>query len=548
MEKKCNILLLSICFLATLFTNCNKPVEPVVIDETFIVSEDTLIFHGNGTKGLFLSTNSTQQCYYAVTSYPEWVEIYPSYGFIDAGEEVRLVVTAEIEDLPSAIYTGEIQITSDFGDKTIFLIGSTDETSQYTITKNIYFAAHSNSEKIIINNLGNTSIQYSASNTQSGIELVPSEGEIPAFSQSEIIINIDKNVFLPYNTNPTVQVMINDTVRDVEIHIENKRIISNEISRLEYSKPTNKIVYINSDMAVYIYDITTNSTESIPLSYIPLCLSLSSDGTKAAIGHDAHISYVDLETKEILTENSVPYNVKEIVLGDNGWAYFIPKIESWKSLHAINIKVTNSNEQTLTWPSIIDDSKIKLHPSGKYIYCSDYSNLKKFDIQNDTAIYIYESDLQHGSIGYNIWFSENGDRIFSSYNKAYKVSELQELDITYNGTIPFSTNTQSGYYDVLWIDQSEAAKNIYLISKTSSSNEFKGTPYVYVYNSDNLTFKSKIKLENYFIKSNGGNYKFSNAQPYYVFSKADGSEIYVVTADGGPSLPHSWAIQTISIN
>ena len=544
MEKKCNILLLSICFLAILFTNCNKPVELVVIDETFIVSEDTLIFHGNGTKGLFLSTNSTQQCYYAVTSYPEWVEIYPSYGFIDAGEEVRLVVTAEIEDLPSAIYTGEIQITSDFGDKTIFLIGSTDETSQYTITKNIYFAAHSNSEKIIINNLGNTSIQYSASNTQSGIELVPSEGEIPAFSQSEIIINIDKNVFLPYNTNPTVQVMINDTVRDVVIHIENKRIISNEISRLEYSKPTNKIVYINSDLAVYIYDITTNSTESIPLSYIPLCLSLSSDGTKAAIGHDAHISYVDLETKEILTENSVPYNVKEIVLGDNGWAYFIPKIESWKSLHAINIKVTNSNEQTLTWPSIIDDSKIKLHPSGKYIYCSDYSNLKKFDIQNDTAIYLYESDLQHGSIGYNIWFSEDATRIFAAGKNVVRSSDIQSQDMTHTGTISLDGAPQG--HSIAWMDQCEAKKNLYIITTPSYYSDDDDVAYVYIHNSDDLTFNEKIEIEPYFIPNNWESVSYAYAKPYYVFSNSN-NEIYVITKPRIQTLENDWAIQTLRI-
>ena len=419
----------------------------------------------------------------------------------------------------------------------------TDEGYPFILPDTVYFPTSSQTEIITIKNSSSASQKYSITSSSTHISISPSTGKILANEQSLITINIEREALMGEATMPILTVTSGEQSKNLTVCIEKKTLLGAHVIDMEYSKATGQIVYLGDDNTLKIYHTSTKTTDAIPLFYIPLCVSVSPDGTKAAVGHDAHVSLVDLTAKEVISTHDVSCQAYDIILCGNGWAHVCPYSGSWSHIHSIDLSDPNSVEVLC---SLMTSSRIcsRLHPSGKYIYVDTENEIVKFDIQNGAAERLYQKSLS----GYKFWFSENGDRIFSSYNKAYKVSELQELDITYNGTIPFSTNTQSGYYDVLWIDQSEAAKNIYLISKTSSSNEFKGTPYVYVYNSDNLTFKSKIKLENYFIKSNGGNYKFSNAQPYYVFSKADGSEIYVVTADGGPSLPHSWAIQTISIN
>lgn len=411
----------------------------------------------------------------------------------------------------------------------------------FHVPDTVFFSVSSQTEYMTIQNTGNMPLEYTLSSSSAFVESTPSTGEIPIGETISVDITVSREALLNDPTTPTLTLTADELSRDVVISLERKDILPVDVIDIAYSKATDQFVYLGGDNNLKIYHPSTRTTDEIPLFYIPICVSLSTDGTKAAVGHDAHVSYVDLLTKTVINTHDVSCKAYEIVLADNGWAYVFPNIDSSEKIHCINLTDPNSEEvaNSGTYGKVIAYQ----HPSSKFIYSIDESGLKKFDIQNGVIEKLYEKSAK----GKEFWLSENGNRIFTSSHYVYKTSEAQALDVSYNGTIS-NQNPNLNYPKAQWIDQSEATKNIYLISSSYYYGDYYDNPHVFVYNSENLTYKYRINLENYYVKDSYGNPCFYSAQPFYVFSKLDGSRIYVVTQAGESEFKNSWAIQTIFIN
>ncbi|WP_321515877.1 BACON domain-containing protein [Marinifilum fragile] len=541
--------------LITLSCEKEKIIEKeVLIEPQLILSADTLVFNNEETKELFLSTKPAAESEYQVVSSPDWVEVNPASGNIESNIK-KISITSNFSGMEAGIFSDELIIMSTSGNDTVNLIGLLGEQLLYSIPDSIKFSTFSNSEKLIIKNEGNVSLSYNLSASDSYIELPSETGEVLVGEQKEIIVNVNKESLETGYFLPEIYVNINevaDTVAvKVEVFREQKQILTTDIIDAEYSKATDKLVYVTSNSSVNIYNASTQTTDIISLSYLPTCLSLSLDGTKAVVGHDGHISYVDLQTKEIINIHDVSCNALDIVLGENEWAYVFPKQDQWARIRCIDVNLTNSTETTHTGNSIYAGTKAKLHPNGKSIYGADNglspSDLEKYDIQNGTAVYLYDSPY-HGdySISGDLWFSEDGNRIFTRGKNVFKTSETKEQDMLYNGAIQLESNSSYSYSGIIWLDHIEAKKNLYILSSGDDYWDDANKPYVYVYNSDNLTFKSKIELEKYLVSDNSGGGNFYSAEPYFVFSKSTGEEIYVITKAVGSGLANEWAIQIIN--
>ena len=113
----------------------------------------------------------------------------------------------------------------------------------------------------------------------------------------------------------------------------------------------------------------------------------------------------------------------------------------------------------------------------------------------------------------------------------------------YNGTITLENN----YNSIAWLDQLELKKELYLVIKGNSWYEESNPPYVYVYNSDNLIYKTKRRLEDYFVV-NGENTEYFDASPFFVFAHSNGTQLYVITTAVGSGLLHEWAIQVVDLS
>ena len=421
------------------------------------------------------------------------------------------------------------------------------EVIQYQVNDTVYIYTNGENGNLHIQNTGTVSFEYSITTSTDAITLSTREGLLLADDGIDISVTVS-NTQLFNESNPELYIAIDNTIDTVQVMMERKQLLNKDIIDLEYSKANNSLVYVTTDCMLNIYHIDTRIIDEIPLFFSPLCVSVSPNGAKAAVGHDAHVSYVDLLTKEVILTNDIACEAYDIVLSDQEWAYVSPKNAQWERIHCLDLSVPNSIEVLSTGGSVYGNSKLRLHPSSDYLYVVDGSSILKFDIHTGLATCLLDSSITTGG---DFWLSEDGYRLFAAYGKVYKTSTTPSVDMTYNGTISFIDASLYNYnYPIVWLDHSQTNHALYIVYNTFSSgfDEPPHLPFVYIHNYDNLIYQNKIKLEPYFMVGDSGVTTLIDAKPVYVFANDNGGEIYVITKAYGSAMDSSWAFQTIKTN
>lgn len=542
--------------LFILVSGCERDFVDDLVSPKLVLSSDTLIFDGNETHALYLSTKPLSECSFQIISYPKWVDVYPQSGTINRNiKEISIASKSAGNSLGETF--GELIIMSTLGVDTVVL-QRTVGGKPYSIPDSINFSVFNDCEEFVLFNRGDVELNYVIEPSDGLLTPSALSGSVVAGKQEIIKLNVNRDLLETGVFYSEIFITLNDVRDTISVRIENlkeqKQIIFSDVIDAEYSKARNLLVYVSADLSLNMYNPALKTTESIPLFYTPTCLSLSLDGEKAVVGHDGHVTYVDLSAKKIIKTNDVSCEVLDIVLAEK-WAYAFPKQNQWSRIHCINLELEGSEETLHSGSSIYAGTKAKLHPSGKYIYGADNnlfpSDLEKYDIRNGTASYMYDSPY-HGDyeVSGDLWFSEDGRRIFTKAGVVFKTSETKGQDMLYNGSIKLDGDNSSSYYYsnfITWLDHSEAKKSLFLISSSGSYWEKVINPFIYIYNSDNLIFRKKIELEKYLVKGEAGKGAVYAAEPYFVFSNSENSEIYAVTKAAGSGLLNDWAIQTISV-
>ena len=499
-----------------------------------------------------------------IVEHPEWITVSDSSGLSRySGKTVSININPD--KMPLTDVTGEILIANNSVNSPLCVVNIKYDVGNPSFTcydDLLDFRRNETQKNISITNYGYGLLTWKVEECPDWITVSPKNGFLNSYDSENIVFACNRTGLTEGQHTGTVVLRSNDknkptfsiTVRCRigNTNSQNITIIEGTVIDAEYSKINNTLVYVTSNLLLNIYDPSSKNTENITLPYVPTCLSLSLNGSKAVVGHDGHVTYVDLLTKQIINTYDVSCNASDIVLGNNEWAYVFPKSDQWAYIRCINVNLNNSTETLHTGYSIYAGTKAKLHPSGKYIYGANNglspSDLEKYDIQNGTAEYLYDSPY-HGQYEPNgdLWFSEDGNRIFTRGKNVFKTSEIQEQDMLYNGAINLESNSTYGYERIMWLDHSEAKKNLFIISSNDDYWNNTNKSSIYIYNSDNLTFRNKRELEDYLVKDNSGNEEFYLAEPHFVFSNSGGSEIYAITKAVGSGLVNEWAIQTLNI-
>jgi len=426
--------------------------------------------------------------------------------------------------------------------------------ASYSIPDTLNFTIFNNKLVLNIENQGETALNYSLSSSKNYVSVSKKEGAITSLNHDEITVTVDKQDLTNGKSYSKLYLNINNKKDSIVISVthfvEQKVVLNSDVVDAEFSKVTNQLVYVSaSPAAVNILSTNTGLIESIPLLYPPTCISISPDGKTAVIGHDRHISYINLTSKNITKTYPVSCYANDIVLGNNKWAYIFPLKGQSTFIRSINLSLTNDNEYEHIGEKIYEGNKARLHPSGKYIYGAENSlspmDIEKYDIQNGNAEYSYDSPY-HGDyiMNGNLWFSEDGNRIFTRGKTVFKTSELRSQDMIYNGTINTETNV---YSPIEWLDHSSVKNNVYLLLVADNNWIQKKLPYIYVYNDSNLSFKNKIPLEQFLVSKSESNKVFYDAEPFFVFSNSAGNNLFVIVKATGAGLAKEWAIEKISI-
>ena len=543
-RKSASILGLLAVVASWLFPSCNKttPKTPEIV-----VSVDTLFFNGNETKSFSATLLDATYCDYRIDYSYGWVQVSPRYGYFNEGETQEIFVTSDLTGFLT-IQESTLYILTQYETKCVTLIGIPDDSISYSLPDTLFFTKQDDEEMFTISNYGNVTLHYSVTSSSSFVQLSSTEGEVGVGETVEVLVTIDRENLLTVD-QPELYVTIDDAVHTITLFAEKKMILEKDVADAEYSKATDLLVYAASDNTLNIYHPDTKETEVVPLFYPPICVSLSPDGTKAVVGHDAHVTYVDLISKAIINTNDIPCKPSDIVLANNGWTYVFPS--SGYRILCLDMNLPNAPVNEHTGYTIYHNTKAKIHPSGKYIYGADNgaspADIEKYDIQNGIAAYLYDSPY-HGdyATGGDLWLSEDGSRIYTKSGTVYKTSDNQDFDMIYNGRLMLESS--STYLSIVWLDQLESNHELFLLSRSSNYWGDEGNrPYVYVHNSENLIFEQKIRVEDYLVPKYGGGVTIYAANPYFVFANSNGQEIYVITKAVGSGLVYEWAIQTFNV-
>lgn len=543
MNKKLSIKTLTFVivtfFTLSLSTSCIK-INPWE-DKVLFSLPDTIVFPaGIDSDTIILQNDGNVTLEYGASTSSYFINVTPRTYTLFPGEQIEIIVSIDREN------TDDDEYLRFFINNQEFNIPIIIQEFGFRVTEELYFGENISNATLNICNTGNIDISYQIEAATDFVTISSNTtGILVSNQQANISIDIDRESIIANHTEPSINVTINDTVMNVPLIVEKKVILPKTIVDAEYSKVTDLLVYVSDDFTVNIFDSSTETTETIMLTYLPTCVSLSMDGTKAAVGHDAHVSYIDLLSKQVINTHDISCTAGDIVMGSNGWAYAFPK--SGYDIHCVDLTNPNSIETTHTGYSIYHGTKAKMHPSGKYIYGADNGlspmDIEKYDIQAGTASYMYDSPY-HGDypMGGDLWLTEDGSCIITRGGAVYKTSELQERDMLYNGRINIPDIT---YPYCPWIDHSEINQEFYVIVRPDYDEP--KSPFIYVINAYNLIFKRVISLEKYQVTDYQNNTTLYEAEPYFAFANSSGSKIYVLTKAVGSGLVHEWAMQKFDI-
>ncbi len=548
--------IITLVFLLTmflgLFTGCRKsddPLEPIDVDEqeNGFLSDDTLVFRGEQTKVLTLTPQSDAAWNYEISDYFfKWFDVGPWYGYLDNGESASVSVESDFYMLqPDVIYEDFFVVSSTFGVDTVVVIGHPDTQIRQYVPDVVYFPSGEDCQRVAVTKFVDESMSYSVVSSSAYVRLSASEGNMAKEQvKAWFSVSIDRDAILNSNVQPELYVSIDGTTDTIALEIDRAMRLPSSVIDAEYAKSEDVLVYVAEDATLGIYHPETRCIDVVQLSYPPLSVSVSQDGTKAIVGHADHATYVDLQTKRILTENEIQRSAEDIVMGTNGWAYAFRKYMGGDRIYCFDASVPNSVGSLHTGDWGFGGTKAKMHPSGKYIYGAinglSSANIEKYDIQNGVAEYLYESSI--GGLGGDLWFAEDGNRLYTRSGIVLKISENQEHDMYYNGTITIDDGQYSHGFS--WIDHLERTQSLFVI--LGDANSDKNEPFVYEFNSANLIFRRQYPLDALMTYHVNGDFMLSTPDPQFVFANSNGEEIYVLSLETR-TYQNTTFLQTISL-
>lgn len=313
----------------------------------------------------------------------------------------------------------------------------------------------------------------------------------------------------------------------------------------EYSRGLARIIMVSENPnRLYVHDPENGTETSVGLPSPPTSISVSPDGTHAAVGHDGSVSHVSLTEPTRLATRAIKANILDVVLDGNGRACVtirddIGVDDDLRCMDLSNGVVTVSSGGFFK----ATDAFMKLHPSRTLIYAAENGVIPEdigvYDISSGTAVFLRDSPYHgdHAMCG-NLWMSDDGLRIFTRCGRVFRYSDLPENDMVYNGSL-----ADTG--DIRHLDHSSVASKIVVLP---DDNIYGDDPTVNrslrIYGHPLLLFERRIDLTRYLLPT--------MAHPTYgrfAFISVDGTKVFVVVqVDEESALLNDYAVVTYDLD
>ncbi len=414
----------------------------------------------------------------------------------------------------------------------------------------LYFNINETTKSFYLKNVGNTQFNYSIGNESKALDCSPNSGSISVSDSVKIDVNAitSKLVSGVNNFNLEIKNSQNYTVSNLPvkvIHVDkSKWMIEGEVIDAEYNDKLEKLLILTADPHKLLICNTENKTmESIQINKTPKCLSVSPNGKYAVVGHNAAVSYLDLNNKTELGFYTVSVDCYDIVMSDRKWAYFTSSNSYNDGVFGLDL--STGLEKTQNGGSYYSQGMIKLDPTGQYLLTnqgSSSSNLYKYDVSTDSIKFLYSSNYgQNVNTGGDFWYSEDGERVFTKSKNVYRLSTSQEHDFKYAGVL-------EGTGTLNCVDHSSESNKICAAFATNDYYSPKLAEKLRIFDANYLNFEKEINLPKFSIPDGNNGYKFFKPDAKYCFFNSDGTKyIVVMQAEEGMPTLDTWAIYSNSL-
>ncbi len=314
----------------------------------------------------------------------------------------------------------------------------------------------------------------------------------------------------------------------------------------EYSRGLARIIMVSENPnRLYVHDPENGAETSVGLPSPPTSVSVSPDGTHAAVGHDGSVSHVRLtDTTTRLATRAIEANVLDVVLDGNGRACVTARDDIGVDDELRCVDLSNGVVTISTGGYFkATDAFMKIHPSGTLIYAAENGvfpqDIGVYDISSGTAEFLRDSPY-HGDYAMcgNLWMSDDGLRIFTRCGSVFRYSDLPQNDMKYNGSL-------EGTGEIRHLDHSSVASKIVVLPDDNIyGDDAPANKTLRIYGHALLNFERTIDLTRYLLPG--------VAHPTYgrfAFISVDGTKVYVVVqADEASALLNDFAVVTYDLD
>lgn len=513
------------------------------------ISNQTVGFGTDSTiKIISLQNTGTGMLTWSVEKPAHWLTVMPAQGTLLKGQKAMVTIICSRAKLDMATYSSELKINSNAENEynPVSITMAVPRISNFALSTSSLTYNFTDSEKsFYLKNTGNASISWSME-PASYLSANHAAGELAKGDSVQISVTLDRSKLTSGTYNSKIYFRNESNKKDsvavtVNHFSEQKLMLHSNVVDAEFSRATNTIFYVTSSPAnaLVVFNPETKVKKTVAINKTPTSVAVNAAGTKVLIGHTGMVTYVDVAELSIEKEYPIECDALDVILTSNGWGYIFPRHDQWQAIYGINL-LTGTKANSNNW-MIYAGMVGRLHPSEKYIYGADNGispdDIEKFDIQKGAAYSLKDSPY-HGDypFGGNLWFSEDGDRIFTRSKTILRASEVSAEDMTYNGSIAITNQIQSLFH-------SKTADRLYILTGNNSWSTPQGDSDLQIFNNSYLNFLGKYTLEQYMV-----NNKLYNAEGKFVFANAKGKRIYVLTkAQASSGLQYDWGFEQMDL-
>jgi len=210
----------------------------------------------------------------------------------------------------------------------------------------------------------------------------------------------------------------------------------NEPFRYFAKQPSGGAMVTVWNRLLVVYDAEGADQGVVNLPATARSVSVSPDGTLAIVGHADSVSFIDLDTRQILATYPVDADVGDVLVSDEGYGYIFPASDQWVSILSVDSRT--GSVSTMTGGSHRAGTQVKMHPNGRKGYGADNglspSDVERYNFGTDGSVAVAYDSPYHGDFSFcgDIWISEDGERALTPCGVMVRTTEDQSTDLTYD--------------------------------------------------------------------------------------------------------------------